>query len=399
MKIHSNKLNNLFSLLINIIIENYLIIVLVIVAILSLLFELNGFPKNLAYQTQTSLLSQPPSWKQLFLDPSNLIIKIVFKMINSLFYKNYYLIKIFFSLLVFLSFLLIFKILKNWYGTLIAFFGGLLYISSFWILESARLIGYSPEFLLLVPIILIIKNYLTNKNLKLSGIYSTLIALMIIFFIPGAIFYILGLIILSFKNLKYHLRKIKLIHKIILLMIIFLFTVYNLVLSLKNYQFLLKILALYKMNLNFDRLFELVKIFITSPNTKSIFVSSQPLVGILITIMFLLGLSYFIKNLGHSNRSQTIILFLIFTILLTTINFTNNLSILIDLIYLTALTGLAYFVQIWLKAFPYNKFARIGGYSLVTLAILISVFFGYRQFFVAYKYSHNNQTSSLINQS
>jgi len=393
MKIHLNKFLNL---LIKKIINNYLMILLIITAILSLLFELHSFPK--IFVNQTNFLNQAPSWKQLYLNPSNLIIKIILKVIDLGLIKNFYLIKIIFSLLVFLAFILIVKIIKQWYGIYLALCGGILYISSFWILESARFISYSGELLLLIPSVLIIKNYLNNKNLKLINIYLSLLTLMIIFFIPGAIFYIISFIALSIKNIIYHLKQLNLRHKIILTLLSLIFIIYNFIIGLTNHHYWLDISGLAKLNFNFSRLLEILKLFVTSPNSKSLFVSSQPLVGILITIMFLLGLAYFIKNISHSNRSQTMIVFLIITILMTVTSFSSNLSNLINLIYLISLTGLAYFLQIWLKTFPYNQFAKIGGYSLITLAVLITVFFGYRQFFVAYKYSHINHASSLISQ-
>ncbi len=373
-------------------IEHYLFLLLILFSLFSLLFEFNSWPTITS--VKLNYVSKQVT-KPFFLikDPTNLIEKLASYMIYFSHLKNFNLIEIIFSLITLVNILVVYKIFKGWFNQYLGFFSAIVIGSSLIYLYELRFVNYFGQLLIILPLFFLIKNVLNHRQISNSKLYLISILAWLIFLTPTGIFYIIVLILTSFKNLKYHFFEISnLVHKLFLILINLLFLGFNLIVYLVNKSYWMNLTGFNIANLKLLNTVEAFKNLTVGSHDHNLIIQNLPLLNIFILIMLVLGLCYLIINFKNSNRSRTLLILFVVSSVITTFNLIAGLIVLTSLSYYIAITGIVYFLQTWLKHFPYNTLAKILAYSLIIVLISFSTIYSFREFFVVFKYSHDYLT-------
>ncbi len=369
--------------------EHYLFLLLILFSLFSLLFELGSWP-TIASSKLNYLSNQVIKPNFLIKDPTNLIEKLTSYMIYLSHLKNFNLIEIIFSLITLINIFVVYKIFKDWFGQYLGFFSAIIISSSLIYLYELRFVNYFGQLLLILPLFFLIKNMLNHRQISTSKLYLISVLSWLIFLTPTGIFYMIVLILTSFKNLKYHFFEISsLAQKIFLILINLLFIAFNLIVYLGNKSYWISLTGFKIANFKLFNSVEALKNLLIGSHDHNLIIQNLPLLNIFILIMLVLGLSYLILNFKNSNRSRTFLILFVISLIITTFNLIAGLIVLASIAYYIAITGIVYFLQTWLKHFPYNTLAKILAYSLIIVLISFSTIYSFREFFVVLKYSHD----------
>jgi hypothetical protein len=123
-----------------------------------------------------------------------------------------------------------------------------------------------------------------------------------------------------------------------------------------------------------------------------IWAGQLPVLDVFTDAMLALGL-YLIWKHRDLDRSKLVFISLIGGIILITLGGPVNLTILVPPIYMVVTGGIGYLSDHWLKVFPSNPLARVTGMTILVLAVLVSMNFQFRRYFVALPHAlSSNQT-------
>ena len=368
-------------------------IILFLTFIFSNLYDVNFFSRRTAILTQFRYDSQIRNlWNDgmyLFYKALNYLIYAVSPRHNFF----YLLPSIIISLL---TVIISYVILNKWHGKIIGFLGSLLLVSSPILLHLGRIQDYEINYILIIPIIYFIY-LLTRITVDNRITYLIFFLYGVILLIPGGIFFVLLSVYLNKKILKSLVtNNFNFIKSILLLFFGFYWiplVINYLSEKSSNYLNLLGISGF--SNVNYKDLYTYFKpfnqVFVYGINRPTIWLHGTPLIDGSITILFVLGLYFYFRNL-KANRTKLIFGTLILSYLLSILN-TNFIFVFSIAVIFIAISGLHSLILLWNKYFPINKVAKGFAYSLIFILIFISLIYNYRSYFVAWKYSQNSIVS------
>lgn len=368
------------------------IISILLITAISYFYDLQNIP--LAWSSSEISIEKSFSTANFFFSntlyfPYRLLNDVVYKLNLE---KNLYFLRLPSALFVLIAVVLVYLIVLNWHGKRVAFLSSTMFLSSAWILHVGRLNSYQSIYLVIIPILILLKIKL-GHSLKNNKIYLIAFINSLILFIPGVIWLDILMLYNSRKNLLFNLKKDKSIKHIILIVLFSFFwlpiVIYTIIQNNNLYLYLG--LSISKLSYSFMNLIKPLKyIFISGPNSYLIWLPGTPIFNAFILALFVLGMFFYINHRG-AGRSKFILFSLLISYLLIILGGTSYISIMVSLIYLVSFTGLADILQIWLKHFPYNKIARGFGIILLLIAIGLSCIYGYRSYFIAWHYNQNTQ--------
>ncbi len=371
---------------------------LIIIFLVSYLYQIISFPSKNRLFNQNDISHNYHNVSIIFKNSYFLFYNLIgYAIISVKHNPNLFLLRIP-SLLVALAIVVItYRILRNWHGNYIAFVGTLLIISSAFMLHLGRIELNLINFLLIIPIILLVK-ILTATSISNTRLYVSLALLSMVILIPGGIFFVILFIYFSKKNLL-TLVKNKINFKKIVLTILtgfywFPLVVYSYLNNHSSYQSFIDIDIFSWRNFMHlsDILLPIKELFFSGINNQNIWLPGTPLFNGFMLIIFIFGLIYYFRNLTAS-RSKLLLSSLLVSYVLDIFN-NNFIFLLISLVFFISITGLANLLVIWFKNFPLNKVARSVGYVLITILVLVAVYYNYRSYFIVWKY--NNNTIALF---
>ncbi len=366
----------------------YLLFLLFLISLFSLLFDLNSWPKLISSKASL-IINQVTGPSFLITNPTNLIEKLTSYSLYLAHLSNFKLIEIIFSILTLVNILLVYKIFKDWFNQYLAFLMTVIVSSSLIYLYQLRFINDFSQTLIILPFFFIIKSLLNHRQIALWKFYLISVLAWLIFLTPTGLFYLIVLILTSLKNLKYHFFQLtNLTPKVILISFNLLFLVFNVIILIAHKSYGLSLIGFNNTKFKLINILFTVKNLTIGSQHHSL-IMSTPLLNIFMLIMLILGLMYSITSFKHSNRSKTLISLLLVSLAITSFNFVAGSIVLISVVYFIALIGLVYYLQTWLKQFPYNNLAKIIAYSLIIILISFSTIYSYREFFVVLRYSHD----------
>lgn len=132
-------------------------------------------------------------------------------------------------------------------------------------------------------------------------------------------------------------------------------------------------------------------LFIMSPKNPVIWLGRQPVLDVFSTVLFLFGCWTLVKR-RKLDRFWTILGIFAITFLLT--GLTGNLLfivLLLPFLFITTGFGLQELLDQWYRVFPRNPIARYAGLCLVIIAVLLSINFQLRRYFVAWPNSQDTK--------
>lgn len=135
-------------------------------------------------------------------------------------------------------------------------------------------------------------------------------------------------------------------------------------------------------------------IFISAPRNPLYRLGRQPLLDVFAAVMLVLGCYTLIK---HFRLDRLVLLIAIFVLatLYTAIsgNYENNF-ILVPFVYFCIAIGIGTMLELWRKVFPHNPLAQSLSYGIIAVAVLISVNFQTRRYFIAWP--HNPEIRAVF---
>jgi 4-amino-4-deoxy-L-arabinose transferase-like glycosyltransferase len=342
---------------------------------------------------------QPVGWHGIYQDPLNLPIKLVQSVVFFLAPDHGQLLTRFPNAIFgAITVLLFASLIKGWHGNRTALLATALFAASAWILHSSRLANYDVQYLLAAVMLLRIDHLLPRQHKNFIAIYSLLLVVMLLLYVPGVLwFVILGIyfqrkaIVASWKNMKKLKAKLLVVATIIAgfapLMIHMLRpgafkTWLGFPAEFASVSATIKDVATVPINL-----------FVYGPHRPESWLGQAPILDIFALLISLLGIYFYAKHFS-AHRTRLLGSFLLVGWLLVGLGGAVSLSVLVPLLYVAAAAGLTYLLKEWLNVFPLNPLARAAGVSLVVLAVSLSCLYNLRAYFVAWP--HNSETRAVF---
>ena len=290
------------------------------------------------------------------------------------------------------SVILVYEVIKKWHGNYVAFLGTLLFLSWPVSLHLGRSNYSLIVYLLLIPSLYLIR-IISGSSIKNNRLYVSLFLQSLIILIPGGIWFVLLSLYFNRNNLitlfKNNLNFIKIFFTLISGLFWVPFVVNNILnarnqflyfIGINNFSF--KLLVSYNTYLT-----PIKELFISGIKNQSIWLPGSPIFNVFLITFFILGVTFYIKNI-NATRSRLIISSLVLAYILTLFN-PDMIFVLSTVIFFISISGIHTFLLLWTKKFPVNKIAEVFAYSLLTLLVVVSIFYNYRSYFIAWKYSQN----------
>src|ERR1035437_2689748 len=292
-----------------------------------------------------------------------------------------------------LACLLFFIIIRRWHGQRSAIFTTILFAISGWMLHVTRL-GTPDILFVLVPLVLVLLASWAHKTEKhFFALLCMSLIFGLLFYIPGAIWFVIATSVLIRKAIIGHIRNLKIWKSLILLLIILVALaplVHAMYLSphlIRSWLFLPS--AFPKPITLLKQLAESITfLFARGPFATDLWLAHTPIFDIFTSVMCLLGVYFYVRYYNNL-RSYTLSSFLIIGGILVGLNGVNAMGFVIPTVYLLVGTGLTYVLRDWLTVFPRNPVARISGILLVTGVIAIATTYHLESYFVAWRSSPN----------
>lgn len=289
-------------------------------------------------------------------------------------------------------------LLKFWYGSRTAIFGTILFASSAWTLHVSRLANYNVEFLATI-VFFMLSTAILQKRYQSSYIYWLInLAWGLLIYVPGMVLVIAYNIFRQRSEIHYGLKQqsnfgFKLIYGLSAIIWLPLLIRY-LVVTPKA------ILTWLGLPNHFSNILHIAKeflavfyhIFIAGPSTPSLWLEHTAILDIFGIITALIGLYFYLKHI-KATRTHLLLFILIIGAILIALGGPVTLSFIMPVIYVFIAAGVAYLLSQWLSIFPENPIARAVGYTLISLAVAVSVIYNVRSYFIAWP---NNNTSVSV---
>jgi hypothetical protein len=299
-----------------------------------------------------------------------------------------------------ISIVALYRILKRWHSEKIALFATSMFALNACALAIGRL-GTPIVLILTWSIIISILMWLQHGNSKRVAPFSLLVVSTALLYIPGAPYFFILLIFMFGKKLLSTASKLS--NKTIILAAISSLLVFSpLILSFYNNPSLIKEWLLLPKNIEWssviNNILQVPSAYIYKAPADPIFnVGSLPVLDVAAGGLFLIGMYAYQKN-AKLERTKIMLLTAFLGILLGALGqVTIGIFLIMPYVYSVIAAGISYVLDEWYGVFPRNPFARSFGLLLVTIVVLISVYYQATRFFVVWP--QTPETRQTYNQS
>jgi hypothetical protein len=125
------------------------------------------------------------------------------------------------------------------------------------------------------------------------------------------------------------------------------------------------------------------QLFIRSSDDPEMWLGRLPLLSVMTSVMFVVGAYAYLQK-RKLDRVVFMGIVLVFGGILASLSGPVNISLLMPFLFLVAVGGIAYMLQLWFDVFPYNPFARITGLLLLVAVVFLTAYSGLHHYFVAW---------------
>lgn len=283
-----------------------------------------------------------------------------------------------------------FYILNKWYSLRMAVLGTALFATSSWFLHTARYASPDVSYLLLPLLaagIIGLQARIRSKWIVLAVILFGCMAV----YIPGLIWFILPAVLLQRRMILQSIKLQRLWFNLLgaaLFLTMLVPLLYGLFTSQSPANILLGLLGL-PSNLPTPSAVatsfveSLGNIFVYSNHGQLYGPGHLPWLDVCTTILVLLGSIQFAQRF-KLDRSKLILIIIIGGLILTAIGGPVSLIILLPCIYLLAVEGIRWLLDLWLQVFPRNPIARGVGITVITVMIISVAVYQSNKYFLAW---------------
>ncbi|MBA3758704.1 hypothetical protein H0X10_03680 [Candidatus Saccharibacteria bacterium] len=124
-------------------------------------------------------------------------------------------------------------------------------------------------------------------------------------------------------------------------------------------------------------------IFVRGPSNPEKWLPGTSYLDIFSTMMLFIGAYWSFFKLGLDRVRATFGVIILGSILIT-VGGPISIALLLPFLYLLITAGMTFMLQQWFTVFPRNPIARTIGTSLLSLAVLVSVFYNINHYFIAW---------------
>lgn len=283
-----------------------------------------------------------------------------------------------------------FYILNKWYSLRIAIIGTVLFASSSWFLHTARYASPDASYLLLPLLVAGIIGLQAKTRSKWIALTVILFGCMALY-IPGLVWFIVPAILLQRRVIARSIKLQRLWFNVlagILCLVMLIPLVYGLFTSQSPANLLLglagfpnSIPSIGAVAAGFIE--SLGNIFIYSSHGQLYGPGHLPWLDLCSVILVLLGSVQFAQYY-KLDRSKLFLLIVLGGLILTAIGGSVSLAILLPFVYLLAVEGLRWLLDVWLQVFPRNPIARGTGIAIIVLMTISISFYQTNKYFLAW---------------
>lgn len=278
-------------------------------------------------------------------------------------------------------------IIRRWHTPRLAIFGTIMFAASSWFLNTAR---YGSADIMFSGIIFVLLAAILLQQSKHRKIMLTLTIFIgaCYIYVPGMIWFLAIAGIWQSKRIRNELKRIPTWFTVVIALggviviaplVWGIYHTPSLVLPLLGLPNTLPNIA--------DILQNIINIptyiFVRGPNDPARWLPGTAYLDIFSSMMLFVGLywAFFKRKL---DRIRAITGLLLVGSLLVATGGPVNMALLIPFIYLLITAGMTFMLQQWFTVFPRNPIARTIGTSLLSLAVLASVFYNINHYFIAW---------------
>lgn len=295
-------------------------------------------------------------------------------------------------------------ILKSWYSRRMALIGAALFVSSSWFLHTSRYADQASAYLL-VPLLIAGVVALQRKARAPIVLIAVVILGMSMLYVPGLIWFLLPAVLLqrrvitkSFMLQPIWLRAILVIISILLLAPLAAMLVW----PIREADTLHNGLALLGLPASFDSLRSILSNVVHTFGDIFVYSTAGPVYGpghlpwldVCTGILVAMGAVQFGRHFGL-DRTKLLVIIGIIGLLLIAIGGPVPIVLLLPFVYLLAVEGLRWLLDMWLGVFPRNPFARGFGVSLAVVLVCMIGAYQTQKYFQAW--AHAPETRQVFN--
>lgn len=277
-------------------------------------------------------------------------------------------------------------LLHGWYGMRTSIIGTLLLGTSAWFLHTAR--AGTPEVLMFVLVALVAAGvWLKRTNNPLVLLLCFLLAGLSIY-VPGMIWFILLVGIWEWKHIDFIFKRHLWAVGLGVLMLMAALTpiawaIYKTPALAKTWVGLPSqgwpdVLGVLQNIIEVP-----LSLFFRTPSNPEIWLGSLPILDAFGAAMLLLGTWLYLKH-ARLARSKLFVPVIAGGWALIALGGAVSMSVLVPFIHIIAAVGVTFMIDAWLNIFPRNPLAKAVGFTLIGLAVLVSVNFQLRSYFLAW---------------
>lgn len=303
------------------------------------------------------------------------------------------------ALFAILVVVLFFVLMKQWHKTRIALLATLLFAGSALLLHFGRWGGPS---IMLAPACLAL--LLTGLSIKHAVKFSTTRLLCVTaiaaasVYVPGLLWFVLGFVAFGLKDIRKYLAQYAITTKFYAAGLLLALLAPMVLMALDSPKAALQ--GITGMTFSSDmwsaaveNIWQLPRYFaLGGLENSEVWLYKAPVLDILGIVLILFGAYYYARNRKTLSRTYPLTMFAGIAFFMTVFgSFYFAPALFLSLIFLMT-AGLDELLGRWLSVFPRNSLARGFGITLVTIILLLSVFYNIRQYFVAWP--NNSETKA-----
>lgn len=289
-------------------------------------------------------------------------------------------------LLALLLVMAMYWLLRRWYGYRLALFGSVLVATAPWFLHVGRLATTDIVYPLAMTLTLCLAAAWHQAERSGSLMYVSAAMGAALIYVPGIFWLLLCVLLFERRNVFASLRNQR--RTAVLAGVISIIILIPLIHSLIGEWQLLRTFAGLPASLptplNFLKQCGLAweHIFIRGYNQPLYNVGDLPMVNILISLAFVIGVYLYALH-RKASRSQLLLGLWILATVLIAFGLVN-ISLILPIVAILATGGIGYLLHLWLKVFPRNPLARGFGIGLISCVIAFAVLYNIRNYYVAW---------------
>jgi hypothetical protein len=293
-------------------------------------------------------------------------------------------------------------ILRRWYGQRTAVIGFMVLATSAALLHAGRLGDTTILYLTAIPLLLSAHIALVHAEGRKFGLLYWLFASVMLLYVPGMVWLVLLQIIWQWQVLIEELRE----HTTKLHLLIGLLAVVGLAPLVygfsyqKSLAFALSWTGLPTelptwIGLGKDAAASVLFVIFQTPLDPVHWLGTLPLLGAFMLLCFVAGIVFYGQHI-RAERTQLLLLCSLLSFVLVTAGGLVSRALLVPLIYIVAFGGIAYVLHFWLRMFPSNQTARRLGIVLISIALLLTMTYNLRHYFVAWPHSPETRAVFML---